>query len=258
MSVDDIAVQGAEPLFFLDYISIGKLVPEIVDDIVGGVAHGCVQAGCALLGGEMSEHPDLMEPGEFDLVGFAVGVVERGRVLPERRAGRRRDHRLRQPRAALQRLLARPPRAARPGRPSPRRPRLGRRAPLARRRADPPERDLRPDDAEARANGSRCTRSRTSPAAASPTTSPGSCPSHCDAVVLAGRLGRAADLRRDPVRRRRRRRRDGARVQPGGRDGGRRGPGRPFCHVGRGPIGGSGSLDRRRGVRRPRSGKYQP
>jgi phosphoribosylformylglycinamidine cyclo-ligase len=82
MSVDDIAVQGAEPLFFLDYISIGKLVPEIVDDIVGGVAHGCVQAGCALLGGEMSEHPDLMEPGEFDLVGFAVGVVERSRILP--------------------------------------------------------------------------------------------------------------------------------------------------------------------------------
>jgi phosphoribosylformylglycinamidine cyclo-ligase len=82
MSVDDIAVQGAEPLFFLDYISIGKLVPEIIDDIVGGVAHGCVQAGCALLGGEMSEHPDLMEPGEFDLVGFAVGVVERNGVLP--------------------------------------------------------------------------------------------------------------------------------------------------------------------------------
>jgi phosphoribosylformylglycinamidine cyclo-ligase len=82
MSVDDIAVQGAEPLFFLDYISIGKLVPEIVDDIVAGVAHGCVQAGCALLGGEMSEHPDLMEPGEFDLVGFAVGAVDRDRVLP--------------------------------------------------------------------------------------------------------------------------------------------------------------------------------
>jgi phosphoribosylformylglycinamidine cyclo-ligase len=82
MSVDDIAVQGAEPLFFLDYISTGKLVPEIVDDIVAGVAHGCRQAGCALLGGEMSEHPDLMEPGEFDLVGFAVGVVERASVLP--------------------------------------------------------------------------------------------------------------------------------------------------------------------------------
>jgi phosphoribosylformylglycinamidine cyclo-ligase len=82
MSVDDIAVQGAEPLFFLDYISIGKLVPEIVDDIVSGVARGCVESGCALLGGEMSEHPDLMEPGEFDLVGFAVGVVERSRALP--------------------------------------------------------------------------------------------------------------------------------------------------------------------------------
>ena len=82
MSVDDVAVQGAEPLFFLDYISIGKLVPNIVDDIVAGVAHGCREAGCALLGGEMSEHPDLMEPHEFDLVGFAVGVVERARVLP--------------------------------------------------------------------------------------------------------------------------------------------------------------------------------
>ena len=82
MSVDDIAVQGAEPLFFLDYISIGKLVPDIVDDIVAGVAHGCREAGCALLGGEMSEHPDLMSPGEFDLVGFAVGIVERAHVLP--------------------------------------------------------------------------------------------------------------------------------------------------------------------------------
>jgi phosphoribosylformylglycinamidine cyclo-ligase len=80
-SVDDIAVQGAEPLFFLDYISTGKVVEEIVADIVAGVAHGCRTAGCALLGGEMSEH-DIMEPGEFDLVGFAVGVVERARILP--------------------------------------------------------------------------------------------------------------------------------------------------------------------------------
>jgi phosphoribosylformylglycinamidine cyclo-ligase len=82
MSVDDVAVQGAEPLFFLDYISTGKVVPEIVDALVAGVARGCRQAGCALLGGEMSEHPDLMEPGEFDLVGFATGVVERSRILP--------------------------------------------------------------------------------------------------------------------------------------------------------------------------------
>src|SRR5436190_2118459 len=83
MSVDDIAVQGAEPLFFLDYVSVGKLVPEEVDDIVGGVAEGCRQAGCALLGGEMSEHPGVMELGEFDLVGFAVGVVDRAQVLPK-------------------------------------------------------------------------------------------------------------------------------------------------------------------------------
>jgi phosphoribosylformylglycinamidine cyclo-ligase len=82
MSVDDIAALGAEPLFFLDYISIGKLVPEEVDDLVAGVAEGCRQARCALLGGEMSEHPGVMEPGEFDLVGFAVGVVERGATLP--------------------------------------------------------------------------------------------------------------------------------------------------------------------------------
>jgi phosphoribosylformylglycinamidine cyclo-ligase len=82
MSVDDIAVQGAEPLLFLDYLSVGKVVPETVDEIVSGVAEGCRQAGCALSGGEISEHPDLMEPGEFDLVGFAVGVVERDALLP--------------------------------------------------------------------------------------------------------------------------------------------------------------------------------
>ncbi len=82
MSVDDIAAQGAEPLFFLDYISVGNLVPDEIDQLVGGVAEGCRQARCALLGGEMSEHPGVMEPGEFDLVGFAVGVAERSRVLP--------------------------------------------------------------------------------------------------------------------------------------------------------------------------------
>ncbi len=90
MSVDDIAAQGAEPLFFLDYISIGKLVPEEIEEMVSGVAEGCRQARCALLGGEMSEHPGVMEPGEFDLVGFAVGVVERSEVLPrDVRAGDR-------------------------------------------------------------------------------------------------------------------------------------------------------------------------
>jgi phosphoribosylformylglycinamidine cyclo-ligase len=83
MSVDDIAAQGGEPLFFLDYISVGKLVPDEIDELVAGVADGCRQARCALLGGEMSEHPGVMEAGEFDLVGFAVGVVERARVLPK-------------------------------------------------------------------------------------------------------------------------------------------------------------------------------
>jgi len=82
MSVDDIAAHGAEPLFFLDYISVGKLVPEHIEEIVAGVAHGCRQAGCALVGGEMSEHPGLMSEGEFDLVGFAVGIVEREALLP--------------------------------------------------------------------------------------------------------------------------------------------------------------------------------
>jgi phosphoribosylformylglycinamidine cyclo-ligase len=82
MSVDDIAAHGAEPLFFLDYVSVGKLVPEHIDQIVAGVAHGCREAGCALLGGEMSEHPGVMAEGEFDLVGFAVGIVERAALLP--------------------------------------------------------------------------------------------------------------------------------------------------------------------------------
>lgn len=81
-TADDLAAQGAEPLFFLDYVSMGRLVPEIVADIVAGVAEGCRQAGCALLGGEMSEHPDALAPGDFDLVGFAVGAAERAALLP--------------------------------------------------------------------------------------------------------------------------------------------------------------------------------
>ena len=81
MCVDDIVCQGAEPLFFLDYIAVGKLDPDHIEQLVAGVANGCRQAGCALIGGEMAEHPGAMEPGEFDLVGFAVGVVERDRAL---------------------------------------------------------------------------------------------------------------------------------------------------------------------------------
>ncbi|HUP85727.1 MAG TPA: phosphoribosylformylglycinamidine cyclo-ligase [Acidimicrobiales bacterium] len=81
MCVDDLVCQGAEPLFFLDYIAVGKLDPDHIDELVGGVAEGCRQAGCALIGGEMAEHPGAMDPGEFDLVGFAVGVVDRDRMI---------------------------------------------------------------------------------------------------------------------------------------------------------------------------------
>ncbi len=81
MCVDDIVCQGAEPLFFLDYIAVGRLDPGHIEQLVEGVAEGCRQAGCALIGGEMAEHPGAMEPGEFDLVGFAVGVVERDRLV---------------------------------------------------------------------------------------------------------------------------------------------------------------------------------
>jgi phosphoribosylformylglycinamidine cyclo-ligase len=81
MCVDDLVCQGAEPLFFLDYIAVGKLDPDHIEQLVEGIADGCRQAGCALIGGEMAEHPGAMEPGQFDLVGFAVGVVERDRML---------------------------------------------------------------------------------------------------------------------------------------------------------------------------------
>lgn len=81
MCVDDLVCQGAEPLFFLDYIAVGKLDPSHIEQLVEGVAEGCRQAGCALVGGEMAEHPGAMDAGEFDLVGFAVGVAERDRLI---------------------------------------------------------------------------------------------------------------------------------------------------------------------------------
>ena len=85
MTVDDIACQGAEPLFVLDYLAVGRLEPDMAAALVEGVAEGCRQAGAALLGGEMAEHPGTMAPGEFDLSGTAIGVVERSEVLgPDR------------------------------------------------------------------------------------------------------------------------------------------------------------------------------
>ena len=81
MCVNDILACGAEPLFFLDYIAIGKLRREHVANVVGGIAEGCRQAGCALVGGEMAEHPGVMDPDDYDLSGFTVGVVDRPKMI---------------------------------------------------------------------------------------------------------------------------------------------------------------------------------
>jgi len=75
MSINDMLVQGAEPLFFLDYIAVSKVDAPMLTDVVKGVAEGCRQSGCALIGGETAEMPDVYAPGEFDLAGFAIGVV---------------------------------------------------------------------------------------------------------------------------------------------------------------------------------------
>jgi phosphoribosylformylglycinamidine cyclo-ligase len=81
MCVNDILVQGAEPLFFLDYLAVGKMDPLLVESIVSGLVSGCRESGCALLGGETAEMPGFYPPGEYDLAGFAVGMVSRGSLV---------------------------------------------------------------------------------------------------------------------------------------------------------------------------------
>ena len=172
MVVDDLVVCGAEPLFMTDYIACGRVVPERIAAIVKGIAEACVEAGCALIGGETAEHPGLMEPDAYDVAGAATGVVEAADLLGP---GRVRPGdvvvAMALERAALQRLLPGPPRPARrgpAGRSTATYPSSA--APSARSCSSRPGSTPRPASRSPRPPAR--TRWRTSPAAAWPPTSP--------------------------------------------------------------------------------------
>lgn len=81
MCVNDVLAQGAEPLYFLDYVAVGHAIPQRLEQIVKGVADGCIQAGCALIGGETAEMPGMYQDGEYDIAGFTTGVVEKSKLI---------------------------------------------------------------------------------------------------------------------------------------------------------------------------------